>query len=133
MLRTRAGAVDELVAQQVLRALEPAALGLSLKAMEDVHKSANASTATGSTGWSGPSMKRNVPNDNIRPSSPRIVSWHGGWNNAGNSRCGINEPHRRIRSFLKEHRRNSATTNDADPRPVQRPADALELSSDGRG
>jgi DNA invertase Pin-like site-specific DNA recombinase len=32
-----AGAVDDLVAQQVLRALEPAAVKLSLKAIEDVH------------------------------------------------------------------------------------------------
>ena len=33
-----AGAVDDLVAQQVLRALEPATLELSLKAIQDVHK-----------------------------------------------------------------------------------------------
>jgi len=33
-----AGAVDDLVAQQVLRALEPATLELSLRAIEDVHR-----------------------------------------------------------------------------------------------
>jgi hypothetical protein len=33
-----AGAVDDLVAQQVLRALEPATLTLSLKAIEDIHR-----------------------------------------------------------------------------------------------
>ncbi len=33
-----AGVVDDLVAQQVLRALEPATLELSLKAIQDVHK-----------------------------------------------------------------------------------------------
>ena len=33
-----AGVVDDLVAQQVLRALEPATLELSLKAIEDVHR-----------------------------------------------------------------------------------------------
>jgi DNA invertase Pin-like site-specific DNA recombinase len=33
-----AGAVDDLVAQQVLRALEPATVTLSLKAIEDVHR-----------------------------------------------------------------------------------------------
>ena len=36
-----AGAVDDLVAQQVLRALEPATLELSLKAIQDVHKERN--------------------------------------------------------------------------------------------
>ena len=35
---TETGVVDDLVAQQVLRALEPATLELSLKAIEDVHR-----------------------------------------------------------------------------------------------
>ena len=70
------GAVDDLVVQQVLRALEPATLKLSLRAIEDIHQGApDVFTATGSNAWSGPPTRPNAPNGSTRRSSRRIVSW----------------------------------------------------------
>src|SRR5208283_2084931 len=48
-------------------------------------------------------MRRNVPNGNIGPSSPRVVSWRAAWSNIGSKRCGINAiSQRNMIVFLKE-------------------------------
>ena len=90
-----AAAIDDLVGQQVLRALQPAALELSLQASRRSTKSGNASTITGSNVWSGRPRRPGAPSGSTRRSSPRIVSWPAPWSNVGKSRCGRSVPCRK--------------------------------------
>ena len=82
-----AAAIDDLVTGQVLRALEPAALELSLKAIDNVQRERHASTGTGSNDSSGPPMRSSAPNASIRPSSLRTVWWPAAWSSNGRRRC----------------------------------------------
>ena len=53
-------------------------------------RTASASTATGSSGWSGRATRRNAPSGSTRRSSRRTAWWPARWSGAGRRRCGIN-------------------------------------------
>ena len=75
-----ARALDGLIAQQVLRALEPAAVELSMQAHADVE---NDSTSTGSNDANGPATMPSWRNAAIRRLTPRTVWWQPPWKNTG--------------------------------------------------
>ena len=76
--------IDELVSQQVLQALEPAALELSLKARADVERERHASRkALAATADSAHVTTSSWPNVATRPSIPRTAWWRRLWKNAG--------------------------------------------------
>ena len=78
-----AGAVDDLVAQQVLRALEPATLELSLKAIHDVHQEREHLHRYWKQRLERATYKANAPNGSTRRLSLRIVSWLAAWSDSG--------------------------------------------------
>jgi DNA invertase Pin-like site-specific DNA recombinase len=79
--------LDEWVGQQVLAALEPAALDVSLKAIEDVELNARDCIGTGSSAWSELAMRLSEHNGNTTPSSRRTAWWRAPWSASGRQRC----------------------------------------------
>ena len=85
----RPAAIDDLVA-----AAGPRGLGAGRRGAEPEGdrrrrtENGSGSTATGSSGWSGPPTRPNAPSGSIRRSSPRIAWWPGAWSDAGRRRCG---------------------------------------------
>ena len=81
------GPLDELVGRQVLLALEPAALELSLRAVGDVAGGSGTGwTGSGGCGWSGPGTRRSGRPGSTRRASRR-TGWSGGsWSGGGSRR-----------------------------------------------
>ena len=79
--------LDQLVVVQVLAALEPGALELSLAAGEDVIRERAAWTRPGDSSLSEPVRRRAGPSVSIRLPSRRTDSLAGLWSVAGRRRC----------------------------------------------
>lgn len=79
--------LDDFISEQALAALQPAALEISLKALEDFSKaSASNCTGTGSSGWNAPITRPNGRTGNSMRSNPRTVWWRAPWSGNGKPR-----------------------------------------------
>ena len=84
------GAIDELVAGQLFKALEPAALELSLQVLEDEHRERARLHEHWENQRERARYEAQAPSDNSRPLNPRIVWWLGRWNPSGKTLCESN-------------------------------------------
>ncbi len=79
--------LDDLVAKEVLRALEPAALDLSLRAIENAEREAQAPPRPlASDSGTAHARRSRGPSGSIRPWSPRTDSWRGHSRRGGRTR-----------------------------------------------
>ena len=78
--------LDEWVSQQVLHALEPAALEISLKVAEDVEAERAQLYRHWRAAWSGRSTRSSGRRANTRRSSPSIGWWRARWSASGKRR-----------------------------------------------
>ena len=85
-----AGAVDDLVAQQVLRALEPATLELSLKAIQDVHKERDRLHRHWKHRLERATYEAERAERQYRAVEPENRLVRTAWSDIGSKRCGIN-------------------------------------------
>ena len=130
-----AGVVDQLVSQQVLRALEPATLELSLKAIQDIHQEREQLHRHWKQRLERASYEAERAERQYQAVEPenRLVarSLERQWEEALRKRRDIEEEYDR---FLKERppaaQRRSACSN---PGSLQRPPGAVECAGDHRG
>ena len=130
-----AGVVDDLVAQQVLRALEPATLELSLKAIEDVHQERERLHRHWKQRLERATYEAERAERQYQAVEPenRLVarSLERQWEEALRNQRDIAEEYDR---FLKEQPPQlSEDQRCSNPGPVQRPPDALERPRDDGG
>ena len=85
--RISAATLDDLVAREVLRALEPAALDLSLRAIENVEQERKRlHDQWRQTLERAPARTSRGPSGSITPWSPRTDSWRARWRRVGRTR-----------------------------------------------
>ena len=80
------GVLDELVAEQVLTALKPAALELDLVAGDDLERERRGCIRIGGRNSSGLATRWSGPFGSTTRSSRRIAWWRGSWSGVGRRR-----------------------------------------------
>ena len=83
----RCDLLDAAIAEEVLKALQPAELELALAALRSWNRAIRPSCVSGRCGSNAPSMKPRSPSGAIRRSIPPSVWWRARWSGAGTMRC----------------------------------------------